>query len=46
VAWPFTWPKEKQRRHRLLLATWSTLCLVTSIFPLLSVEKQESLLSM
>jgi phosphatidylinositol glycan class N len=46
VAWPFTWPKEKRRSHLSLLVTWSTLCIIASIFPLLSVEKQESLPSM
>lgn len=41
--WPFTWPRESVRRHLSLSAMWSILCLITGIFPLLSVEKQENL---
>jgi GPI ethanolamine phosphate transferase 1 len=44
--WPFTWPKGNFRKHMPLLVSWSILCLVTAIFPVLSVEKEESLSTM
>ncbi|EMD35215.1 hypothetical protein CERSUDRAFT_107194 [Gelatoporia subvermispora B] len=44
VAWPLLfWPSDIRGQHRRLLLSWSGACLVTAIFPLLSVDKQESL---
>jgi GPI ethanolamine phosphate transferase 1 len=44
--WPFTWSKGTLRKYIPLSVTWPILSLVTGIFPLLSVEKQESLSTM
>ncbi|OCH87853.1 PigN-domain-containing protein [Obba rivulosa] len=44
TAWPlFFWPRDVWSRHSRLLLAWSSACLLTAIFPLLSVDKQESL---
>ncbi|KAG6917065.1 hypothetical protein DXG01_004037 [Tephrocybe rancida] len=43
VVWPITWPIEKLKQFRHTVTAWAVLCLVAAIFPVLSVEKQESL---
>ncbi|KAI0920282.1 hypothetical protein AcW1_002067 [Taiwanofungus camphoratus] len=44
VIWPLcSWPSDIRSRHGLLLLLWSLACLGTAVFPLLSVEKQESI---
>ncbi|KAH9887008.1 PigN-domain-containing protein [Cubamyces lactineus] len=46
VLWPlFLWPKELLVRHWRLLAAWTTSCLATAVFPMLSVHQQESLIA-
>lgn len=43
LVWPFLfWPKEVRSQHLQLLGVWSLACLGTAIFPLLDVNKQES----
>lgn len=43
IVWPLSWPKERRTSYPFAAPTWVTSCLVSSIFPLLSVEKKESL---
>ncbi|KAF8076905.1 Phosphatidylinositolglycan class N-domain-containing protein [Lyophyllum atratum] len=43
VVWPVTWPKDRLRKHFTPAILWALLCLVAAVFPILSVEKQESL---
>ncbi|KAG6917574.1 hypothetical protein DXG01_002043 [Tephrocybe rancida] len=43
VVWPITWPRQKLKQFRLTVVVWAVLCLAAAIFPVLSVEKQESL---
>ncbi|KAF9459158.1 Phosphatidylinositolglycan class N-domain-containing protein [Collybia nuda] len=42
VVWPLTWSRQVLTKYTKYAVTWSFLCLTTGIFPLLSVEKQES----
>ncbi|KAK7680798.1 hypothetical protein QCA50_016106 [Cerrena zonata] len=43
LVWPSVfWPKEVRSQHLQLLGAWSLTCLGTAIFPLLDVNKQES----
>ncbi|KAG6822351.1 hypothetical protein H0H92_014189, partial [Tricholoma furcatifolium] len=43
VVWPITWSWKKLREHFLSVCVWGLLCLAAAIFPVLSVEKKESL---
>ncbi|KAI0075163.1 PigN-domain-containing protein [Panus rudis PR-1116 ss-1] len=44
IVWPLAfWPREFFSRDMGLLAGWATVCLVTAVFPLLDVNKQESI---
>ncbi|KAG6841305.1 hypothetical protein C0991_012475 [Blastosporella zonata] len=43
VMWPITWPWQKLKQNIIPAIVWGLLCLVAAVFPLLSVEKQESL---
>ncbi|CAL1697714.1 unnamed protein product [Somion occarium] len=44
LAWPlFFWPNEVQARNKLLHRSWTISCLATAIFPLLDVNKKESI---
>ncbi|RDB20194.1 GPI ethanolamine phosphate transferase 1 [Hypsizygus marmoreus] len=43
VLWPMTWPKDTLSQYWSTAVLWAALCLATSVFPLLSVEKVESL---
>ncbi|KAG6820926.1 hypothetical protein H0H93_009700 [Arthromyces matolae] len=43
VVWPMTWPHNVLQSNIPSVAVWAFLCLVSAIFPVLSVEKQESL---
>jgi hypothetical protein len=45
IAWPVTWVKGTHAQYPLLAPIWAVLCLVNGIFPMLSVEKTENLLS-
>jgi GPI ethanolamine phosphate transferase 1 len=45
--WPaFSWPRKLVAQHRSLLTAWAASCLATAVFPLLAVDKKESLLAM
>lgn len=47
IIWPaIAWPKAVISKNRFLLVCWTSSCLVTGIFPLLAVDKHESLLAM
>ncbi|KAG6880001.1 hypothetical protein C0992_008208 [Termitomyces sp. T32_za158] len=43
VVWPFTWSGETLKKNLTLAAAWGLVCLSAAVFPVLSVEKQESL---
>ncbi|KAG6823966.1 hypothetical protein H0H92_008433, partial [Tricholoma furcatifolium] len=43
VVWPITWSWKKLGEHFLSVCVWGLLCLAAAIFPILSVEKKESL---
>ncbi|KII90223.1 hypothetical protein PLICRDRAFT_40419 [Plicaturopsis crispa FD-325 SS-3] len=44
IAWPLiAWPTATISRKRFLLCGWMLSCLVTAVFPLLPVDKEESL---
>ncbi|KAF9238476.1 Phosphatidylinositolglycan class N-domain-containing protein [Melanogaster broomeanus] len=46
LLWPYcTWPSLVLSQNRWLALQWSLSCLVTGIFPLLAVDKEESLLT-
>lgn len=47
VLWPYYgWPSSALSQNRQLALQWAFSCLVTSVFPLLPVDKQESLPTM
>lgn len=44
ILWPYaSWPSHVRSQHPRLLLSWMMSCLVTGIFPLLSVNKREDL---
>ncbi|KAF9528054.1 Phosphatidylinositolglycan class N-domain-containing protein [Crepidotus variabilis] len=43
LAWPLTWQSRQIYENKRLLGLWALSCLSTAIFPLLSVNKTESL---
>ncbi|KAG2365546.1 Phosphatidylinositolglycan class N-domain-containing protein [Suillus spraguei] len=44
ILWPYaSWPSHIRSQHPRLLLSWMISCLVTGIFPLLSVNKREDL---
>ncbi|KAG5642681.1 hypothetical protein DXG03_002339 [Asterophora parasitica] len=43
VVWPLTWPKGRLQTYSSTAGAWAALCLVAAVFPVLSVEKTESL---
>jgi phosphatidylinositol glycan class N len=44
LVWPVTaWPAGMMSKNRALTAAWMTSCLVSAVFPLLSVNKEESI---
>ncbi|KAF8165903.1 Phosphatidylinositolglycan class N-domain-containing protein [Crassisporium funariophilum] len=43
LVWPFSWDKEMRSNNTRLMFSWMTSCIVSAIFPLLSVDKKESL---
>ncbi|KAI0684219.1 Phosphatidylinositolglycan class N-domain-containing protein [Cytidiella melzeri] len=43
ILWPIFWPAQGRSENRKLLAAWVLVCLSTALFPLLSVDKQESI---
>lgn len=44
ILWPYTsWPSHVRSQHPRLLLYWMSSCVVTGIFPLLSVNKREDL---
>ncbi|KAI0776671.1 PigN-domain-containing protein [Trametes elegans] len=46
VLWPvLSWPRELLRNNWRLSASWSSACLATGVFPLLSVHQEESLIA-
>jgi len=47
VVWPIvSWPSGILDKHRTLYVCWAVACVFTGIFPLLGVEKKESLSAM
>ena len=47
VAWPLlSWPDDVREKEWDFFLCWSASCLITAIFPLLSVDKKESILAM
>lgn len=44
--WPLTWHRNLLVKNRRRVMVWALSCLLTAIFPLLSVNKNESLLAM
>jgi phosphatidylinositol glycan class N len=47
IAWPlFSLPKKMLLDHCLLFLSWALACLITAVFPLLGVDKKESLCAM
>ncbi|PPQ94801.1 hypothetical protein CVT25_007438 [Psilocybe cyanescens] len=46
LAWPLSWSQGVRARNWQSLILWISSCLATSIFPLLSVDKSESLVTM
>ncbi|KAI0338607.1 PigN-domain-containing protein [Trametopsis cervina] len=45
VLWPIFWPAKTRSTNPKLLCSWVVVCMTSAVFPLLSVEKQESILS-
>ena len=43
LLWPLSWPKDVRYMHPWRLLAWAVACLVTGVFPLLPVDKTESL---
>lgn len=44
ILWPYaSWPSHIRSQHPKLLLSWMSSCLVTGVFPLLSVNKREEL---
>ena len=41
--WPLFWPRNAATENWKLLLAWVAVCLGTAVFPLLSVDKQESM---
>lgn len=46
LVWPLSWKKNIQNEHLGTLAFWTASCLATCVFPLLSVDKDENLVTM
>jgi phosphatidylinositol glycan class N len=47
VLWPHcAWPSSTLSQNRKLVLQWTFSCLVTAVFPLLAVDKKESLPTM
>ncbi|KAI8822461.1 Phosphatidylinositolglycan class N-domain-containing protein [Fimicolochytrium jonesii] len=44
LVWPWTFPAGFRQKHFVLLVLWAGSCLATSVFPLLPVEKGDSVL--
>ncbi|KAI0790171.1 PigN-domain-containing protein [Irpex lacteus] len=42
LMWPLFWPSKARSENKRLLLTWVVVCLGTAVFPLLPVDKQES----
>ncbi|KAH9482188.1 GPI ethanolamine phosphate transferase 1 [Psilocybe cubensis] len=45
LAWPLSWNPDVRAAHWRSLTFWTVSCLATSVFPLLSVDKSESLVT-
>lgn len=43
LLWPLLWPKKAAAENWKLLLAWVGVCLGTAVFPLLSVDKQETM---
>ncbi|CCM05948.1 uncharacterized protein FIBRA_08187 [Fibroporia radiculosa] len=44
IVWPIvSWPSEARFQHFTKLLPWSTVCLATAVFPMLSVDKEEDI---
>ncbi|KAH9925611.1 alkaline phosphatase-like protein [Epithele typhae] len=43
VAWPLFWPSDVRSKNWSLVIGWTSCCLCTAIFPLLSVHQEENL---
>ena len=47
VMWPlFSWPSRLRSQNSGLALSWAVTCLVTAVFPLLGVDKKETLSAM
>ncbi|KAH7912055.1 Phosphatidylinositolglycan class N-domain-containing protein [Hygrophoropsis aurantiaca] len=46
IVWPcYSWPSEMFSQNWKALGSWASTCMITAIFPLLSVDKEESLMT-
>ncbi|KAG5727447.1 GPI ethanolamine phosphate transferase 1 [Termitomyces sp. T112] len=45
IVWPVSWPSRILKQNLPLVAVWGLLCLSAGVFPVLPVEKKESLIT-